>query len=49
MLCQINNLSNCKYYLKIIENTTKDKTRNKNDKLFKIHPVTEAVRKITWP
>ena len=33
----------------IVENTTKDKTRNKNDKIFKIHPVKEAVRKIIWP
>ena len=36
-------------YVLIVENTTKDNTRNKYDKLFKIHPVTEAVRKIAWP
>ena len=29
----------------VVENTTKDKTRNKNDKLLKIHLVLEAVRK----
>ena len=31
----------------VVENTTKDKTRNKNDKLLKIHLVLEAVRKNT--
>ena len=29
----------------VVENTTKDKTRNKNDKLLKIHLVLKAVRK----
>ena len=29
----------------VVENTTKDKARNKNDKLLKIHLVLEAVRK----
>ena len=32
-------------YVDVIDNTTKDKPGNKNDKLFKIRPVTEAVRK----
>ena len=31
-------------YVHVVDNTTKDKPGNKNDKLFKILPVTEAVR-----
>ena len=32
-------------YVHVVDNTTKDKPGNKNDKLFQIRPVTEAVRK----
>ena len=32
-------------YVHTVDNTTKDKPGNKNDKFFKIRPVTEAVRK----
>ena len=31
-------------YVHVVDNTTKDKPGNKNDKLFKIHPIIEAVR-----
>ena len=31
-------------YVHVVDNTTKDKPGNKNDKLFKIHPVIEGVR-----
>ena len=44
MLCLLNDLSNCKY-VHAVDNTTKDKPGNKNDKFFKIRSVTEAVRK----
>ena len=32
-------------YVHVVDNATKDKPGNKNDKFFKIRPVTEAVRK----
>ena len=31
-------------YAHVVDNTTKDEPENKNDKLFKIHPVIEPVR-----
>ena len=36
-------------YVHVVDHTSKDKPRNKNDKLFKIRPIIEAVRENIEP
>ena len=42
-------LKRLRKYVHVVDNTTKDKPRNKNDKLFKIRPIIEAVRENIEP